>query len=124
MFYDDPRVLYISIHRYDSGSFFPCKPDANHTFVGSGSGAGYNINVPWDGPGMGDPEYSLAFFSLVLPVAYQFNPDLVFISAGFDAARGDPLGRCKISPEFYGFMAHQLKALANGKVIVVSKYDF
>ena len=69
---------------------------------------------------MGDPEYSLAFFSIILPVAYQFNPDLVLVSSGFDAARGDPLGRCKISPEFYGFMTHHLRALANGKVIVVS----
>ena len=67
---------------------------------------------------MGDPEYSLAFFSIILPVAYQFNPDLVLVSSGFDAARGDPLGRCKISPEFYGFMTHHLRALANGKVVV------
>ena len=82
--------------------------------------SGFNINIPWNGSGMGDPEYSLAFFSIILPVAYQFNPDLVLVSSGFDAARGDPLGRCKISPEFYGFMTHHLKALANGKVIVVS----
>ena len=68
---------------------------------------------------MGDPEYSLAFFSIILPVAYQFNPDLVLVSSGFDAARGDPLGGCKISPEFYGFMTHHLRALANGKVVVV-----
>jgi len=60
----------------------------------------------------------LAFFSIILPVAYQFNPDLILVSSGFDAARGDPLGRCKISPEFYGFMTHHLRALANGKVVV------
>lgn len=118
IFYDDPRVLYISIHRFDGGTFFPGKLDADHTFVGSGSGKGFNINIPWNGSGMGDPEYSMAFFALVLPIAYQFNPDLVLVSSGFDAARGDPLGRCKVSPEFYGFMTHHLKALANGKVIV------
>ncbi len=118
MFYDNPQVLYISLHRYDGGTFFPGKPDANHDFVGTGPGKGYNINIPWDDPGMGDPEYSLAFFGLIMPVAYQFNPDLVLVSSGFDAARGDPLGRCRISPEFYGFMTHHLRALANGKVIV------
>merc|ERR1712029_269844 len=67
---------------------------------------------------MGDSEYALAFYGVILPVAYQFDPDLVLISSGFDAARGDPLGGCKISPEFYGHMTHQLKSLADGKVIV------
>lgn len=118
MFYDDPRVLYISIHRYDNGFFFPCKEDANYDYIGSGHGKGYNINIPWNGSGMGDPEYAMAFFNIVLPVAYQFNPDLVLVSSGFDAARGDPLGRCKISPEFYGHMTNHLKALANGKIVV------
>lgn len=58
---------------------------------------------------MGDPEYALAFYNIILPVAYQFNPDLVLVSSGFDAARGDPLGRCKVSPEFYGHMTNHLK---------------
>ena len=40
MFYDDPRVLYISIHRYDNGFFFPCKEDANYDYIGSGHGKG------------------------------------------------------------------------------------
>lgn len=67
---------------------------------------------------MGDPEYVLAMFNIVLPVAYQFNPDLVLVSAGFDAARGDPLGGCKVSPEMYGHMTHHLMNLARGRVIV------
>ena len=109
MFYNDPRVLYISIHRFDGGTFFPGKDDADHDRVGEGAGKGYNINVAWNGSGMGDPEYALAFYNLILPVAYQFNPDLVLVSSGFDAARGDPLGRCKVSPEFYGHMTNHLK---------------
>ena len=71
MFYNDPRVLYISVHRYDSGTFFPGKPDANYDFVGSGAGEGFNVNIPWSGPGMGDPEYSMALFNVILPIAYQ-----------------------------------------------------
>lgn len=42
--------------------------------------------------GMGDPEYVAAFQQVVLPIAYQFNPELVLVSAGFDACIGDPLG--------------------------------
>ena len=95
IFYDDPNVLYISIHRYDNGTFFPGRPDAGADFVGSERGEGFNVNIPWNGSGMGDTEYALAFYNIVLPIAYEFNPDLVLVSAGFDAARGDPLGRCK-----------------------------
>lgn len=118
MFYDDPRVLYVSMHRYDGGTFFPGKPDANYDHVGSGRGQGFNVNIPWNASGMGDTEYTLAFFSVVMPVAYQFDPELVLVSAGFDAARGDPLGRCKVSPEMFGHMTHQLMSLANGNVIL------
>lgn len=46
----------------------------------------------WFQSGMGDAEYLAAFTQVVLPVAYQFNPQLVLVAAGFDAGRGDPLG--------------------------------
>ena len=69
-------------------------------------------------PGVGDTEYALAFYNVVLPVAYSFDPQLVLVSAGFDAARGDPLGRCKLSPEMYFHMTHLLTGLAEGNVIV------
>ena len=95
IFYASPNVLYISLHRYDHGTFFPGRPDAGSNFVGSGKGEGFNVNIPWNGSGMGDTEYALAFYNIVLPIAYEFNPDLVLVSAGFDAARGDPLGKCK-----------------------------
>jgi len=48
LFESDPRVLYISIHRYDNGSFFPGSTDANYTIVGTGKGEGYNVNIPWN----------------------------------------------------------------------------
>ena len=73
MFYNDPRVLYISLHRYDHGTFFPGKPDANFDFTGCGSGEGFNINIPWNAAGMGDAEYSMALFNVILPIAYQVN---------------------------------------------------
>lgn len=48
LFESDPRVLYISIHRYDNGSFFPGSTDANYSVVGTGKGEGYNVNIPWN----------------------------------------------------------------------------
>jgi len=118
MFYDNPNVLYISLHRYDYGAFFPQSSDANYDMVGEGAGKGFNVNIPWNGRKFGDSEYLLGFNNVVLPIAYEFQPQLVLISAGFDAAEGDPLGGYKVSPAMYGFMTHQLAALAEGRVVV------
>ncbi|KAM4020629.1 protein deacetylase HDAC6 [Anomaloglossus baeobatrachus] len=119
IFQEDPSVLYVSLHRYDDGLFFPCSEDAAHDKVGSGPGEGYNVNIPWNGGKMGDVEYLLAFHRIVMPVAYEFSPHLVLVSAGFDAARGDPLGGCRVSPEGYAHMTHLLMGLAGGKVVLV-----
>ncbi|XP_059483409.1 histone deacetylase 6 isoform X2 [Neocloeon triangulifer] len=124
MFKKDPRVLYVSMHRYDNGTFFPANIStqeaeaANADYVGSGLGEGYCVNVPWNKKGMGDAEYLAAFLQVVLPISYQFNPQLVLISAGFDAAIDDPLGGCKVSPEMYGLMTRWLQGLAGGKVVM------
>uniref|UniRef100_A0A8C8SWZ3 Protein deacetylase HDAC6 n=1 Tax=Pelusios castaneus TaxID=367368 RepID=A0A8C8SWZ3_9SAUR len=119
MFEEDPSVLYVSLHRYDHGSFFPSSEDADADRVGQGPGRGFTLNVPWNGPRMGDSEYLAAFHRLILPVAYQFDPELVLVSAGFDAARGDPLGGCLVSPECYAHMTHLLLGLATGRVVLV-----
>ncbi|XP_033029881.1 histone deacetylase 6 isoform X3 [Lacerta agilis] len=119
MFEDDPSVLYVSLHRYDNGTFFPTSEDADYDRVGLGPGEGFTLNVPWNCPRMGDPEYLAAFHQIVMPVSYEFNPELVLVSAGFDAARGDPLGGCLVTPECYAHMTHLLLGLAGGKVVVV-----
>lgn len=108
----------MSIHRYDYGHFFPRSQDANYDVVGEGNGIGFNVNIPWNAKGMGDMEYIAAFQRVIMPIAYEFAPELVLISAGFDAALGDPLGGCKVTPEAYGYFTHWLSALANGRVIV------
>ena len=118
MFYNDSRVLYISLHRYDNGSFFPGSDDAGADKVGEGAGEGFNINIPFNRGRMGDSEYCLAFQQIVLPVGYEFNPDLVLVSAGFDAAAGDPLGGYRVTPAMYGHMTSQLGLLAGGRVLV------
>ncbi|XP_011496681.1 PREDICTED: histone deacetylase 4 [Ceratosolen solmsi marchali] len=121
MFYDDPRVLYLSIHRHDDGNFFP--GTGGPTECGAGEGLGYNVNVAWSGglnPPMGDAEYLAAFRSVVMPVAKDFDPDLVLVSAGFDAASGHPapLGGYKVSPACFGRMTQMLAGLANGKLVL------
>jgi len=118
MFYNDNRVLYMSLHRYDHGTFFPGKEDANYDMVGEGAGKGFNVNIPWNGRKLGDSEYLLGFHNIVLPIAYEFQPQLILVSAGFDAAVGDPLGGYKVTPAMYGYMTHQLAALAEGRVVV------
>ncbi|XP_018917401.2 histone deacetylase 6 isoform X2 [Bemisia tabaci] len=118
IFEADPQVLYISLHRYDNGSFFPHSTDAAHTVVGEGKGRGFNVNIPWNKRGIGNAEYIAAFHQIVLPIAYQFNPELIIVSAGFDAAIGDPLGGYKVTPEAYGHFTHWLSSLANGRVIL------
>ncbi|KAG7171304.1 histone deacetylase 6-like [Homarus americanus] len=117
-FESDPHVLYISIHRYDQGLFFPSSEDANYDRVGTGAGEGYNVNIPWNKSGLGDAEYISAMLQVVLPIAYQYDPQLVLVSAGFDAARGDPLGGCRVTPECYGHMTRLLSSLAGGRIVL------
>ncbi|KAF2280344.1 putative histone deacetylase [Westerdykella ornata] len=117
-FYDDPNVLYISLHVYRNGQFYPCLPDGNLTYCGEGAGLGKNVNIPWPAHGMGDAEYLYAFQEVVMPIATEFDPDLVIISAGFDAAEGDELGGCHVTPACYAHMTHMLMRLAKGKIAV------
>ncbi|KAH7108352.1 hypothetical protein BKA62DRAFT_18946 [Auriculariales sp. MPI-PUGE-AT-0066] len=118
-FWDDPSVLYMSIHRYDGGSFYPGGSFGSLEMCGDGPGLGFSVNVPWPEAGMGDADYLYAFQNIIMPIAYEFAPDLVIISAGFDAAEGDPLGLCKVTPAGYAHMTYMLSSLANGKVCVV-----
>ncbi|XP_066529014.1 histone deacetylase 7 [Hoplias malabaricus] len=121
IFYSDPSVLYISLHRYDNGNFFP--GSGGPAEVGSGAGEGFNVNVAWTGglePPMGDAEYIAAFRTVVMPVAREFSPDLVLVSSGFDAAEGhtSPLGGYKVTAKCFGFLTRQLMALAGGRVVL------
>lgn len=72
-----PSVLYISLHRYEDGTFFPNSEDANYDKVGQGKGRGYNVNIPWSGGKMGDPEYMAAFHHIVMPIAREVKAHYV-----------------------------------------------
>jgi hypothetical protein len=118
MFWEDDSVLCFSVHRYDRGNFYPGGPEGDSTWVGEGDGRGYNINVPWPKSGAGDLEYRAVVEELLQPIAKEYKPDLVLISAGFDAAQGDPLGGCHITPDCYHMMTKVCKELAHGKVVM------
>uniref|UniRef100_A0A674N491 Histone deacetylase n=1 Tax=Takifugu rubripes TaxID=31033 RepID=A0A674N491_TAKRU len=120
-FYDDPSVLYLSIHRYDDGNFFPGSgaPDE----VGSGPGVGFNVNVAFTGglePPMSDAEYLAAFRSVVMPIANEFAPDIVLVSSGFDAVEGHPppLGGYTLTAKCFGYLTRQLMTLAGGRLVL------
>jgi histone deacetylase 6 len=123
--YDDPNVLYISLHVHERGHFYPelsyrdkRGPYGDHLHCGEGPGLGKNVNIPWSKKGMGDADYIYAFQQVVMPIATEFDPDLVIIAAGFDAAEGDMLGGCKVTPAGYAHMTHMLMSLAGGKLAV------
>eukprot|EP00245_Coleochaete_scutata_P014866 TRINITY_DN6433_c0_g2_i1.p1 TRINITY_DN6433_c0_g2~~TRINITY_DN6433_c0_g2_i1.p1 ORF type:complete len:681 (+),score=171.23 TRINITY_DN6433_c0_g2_i1:191-2233(+) len=117
IFENDPSVLYISTHRYEQGQFYP--GTGGMLEVGSGSGEGFSVNIPWKCGGVGDEDYMAAFQYVVLPISRQFAPDLIIISAGFDAAAGDPLGACEVTPAGYAHMTSMLMSVTQGRVLVV-----
>ncbi|KAJ5318145.1 hypothetical protein PENANT_c043G02693 [Penicillium antarcticum] len=117
-FYDDPNVLYISLHVHQDGRFYPGGPAGDWDQCGSGPGTGRNVNIPWPDQGMGDADYMFAFQEVVMPIAQEFDPDLVIVAAGFDAAAGDVLGGCFVSPSCYAQMTHMLMTLSHGKIAV------
>ncbi|RID76794.1 hypothetical protein BRARA_B03745 [Brassica rapa] len=118
MFWKDPRVLVFSVHRHDGGSFYPTGDDGDYDKVGEGAGEGFNINVPWEQGRCGDADYFAVWDHILIPVTKEFNPDLILVSAGFDAAIGDPLGGCLVTPGGYSVMLQKLMEFAQGKIVM------
>ncbi len=104
MFYDDPSVLYVSLHQ------FPFYPGTGATSeVGAGEGRGYTVNVPLSA-GADDAVYAAAFDRVIVPVAAEYDPDLVLISAGFDAHHRDPLASMELTAGGYSLLLDKLLA--------------
>ncbi|XP_057988375.1 histone deacetylase 5 isoform X2 [Hevea brasiliensis] len=118
MFWKDPRVLFFSVHRHEFGSFYPANDDGLYTMIGQGPGAGYNINVPWEHGRCGDADYLAVWDQILIPVAKEFDPDMIIVSAGFDAAVGDPLGGCRVTPYGYSVLLKKLMDFAHGKIVL------
>jgi acetoin utilization deacetylase AcuC-like enzyme len=97
MFYDDPSVLYLSVHR--APPFYPRTGSVDE--VGDGDGTGFTINVPLSA-GATDADYLEVFERIFAPVLEAFDPELLLLSAGFDAHAFDPLGGMCLSDELFG----------------------
>ncbi|XP_015708063.1 polyamine deacetylase HDAC10 isoform X3 [Coturnix japonica] len=119
IFEEDPSVLYFSWHRYEHQKFWPSLKESDYDAVGLGKGKGFNINLPWNKVGMGNSDYLAAFFHVLLPVAFEFDPELVLVSSGYDSGIGDPEGQMNATPEVFAHLTHFLMHLAHGKLCVI-----
>jgi acetoin utilization deacetylase AcuC-like enzyme len=109
MFYGDPNVLYVSLHQYP---YYPGTGAA--TEVGRHEGRGFTLNVPL-GAGATDADYDLVFRSAVVPALEAFAPDLLLISAGYDAHHRDPLAAMRVSTEGFAALVGHLWAIASAR---------
>lgn len=131
IFREDPNLLFISLHRFDRGCFYPGDSGA-HTNVGSGPAEGFQINVPWNTQNEkyrpydltpGSNEYIYIFERALYPIIKEFKPEFIFISAGFDSARGDPLGGMSVGPEGYHYITKKLMKVAPLIVVLEGGYN-
>jgi acetoin utilization deacetylase AcuC-like enzyme len=122
-FYDDPSVLFISSHQYP---YYPGTGAAGD--VGKGSGTGFTVNLPLSA-GATDADYEVAYSRIALPVLRQFQPELVLVSAGFDAHMDDPLAGMRLTSEYFGRLTRAVAdvadATAHGRLVAVTEggYD-
>jgi acetoin utilization deacetylase AcuC-like enzyme len=105
-FYTDPKVLYFSTHQYP---FYPGTGWMDE--IGSGEGKGATVNFPM-AAGWGDEEYLRAFKEVLVPLARRFQPQLILVSAGFDAHWADELAMMRASIKGFAQMVMILKELA------------
>lgn len=119
-FYDDPDVLFFSIHQ---DRLYPPESGSLEQH-GSGDGAGYTVNIPMP-PGSGDAAYLAAFDEIVLPIIDEFMPEMIFVSAGQDASIMDQLGRMCVTSEGYrrltGLMINRAERHAQGRLVVLQE---
>jgi acetoin utilization deacetylase AcuC-like enzyme len=100
-------LLFVSTHQ------FPFYPGTGHeSETGKGEGAGFTVNAPLPA-GCGDGDYAAVFAEAILPIADAYQPELVLISAGFDAHRADPLAEMTVSDEGFAALCGAVKAIAD-----------
>ena len=115
-FEEDPSILYFSTHQYPyypgSGAF---------SEAGIGRGEGFTVNVPLS-VGFGDSEYVAIFEKVLRPIAIDFNPEMILVSAGFDIHIDDPLGGMNVTPEGFAGLTRSVLEIADscceGRVVI------
>jgi len=105
-FYADPRVLFFSVHQS------PLYPGSGRTDeTGAGQGSGFTVNAPVP-PGCGDEEYAAIFHEILVPVASRFRPELIMVSAGYDAHWADPIATQQVTVSGFSNLVRILTRLA------------
>jgi acetoin utilization deacetylase AcuC-like enzyme len=123
MFYGDPSVLFISSHQYP---FYPGTGAATES--GREDGVGYTVNLPME-VGATDADFDLAYRDVVIPRLEEFRPELLLVSAGFDAHERDPLAGMRMTTDGYAQLTNRLIAAADkicaGRIVFVTEggYD-
>jgi len=134
MFYNDNRLLYVSLHRSDKLTFYPQKEIQQSQFIGEGEGKGFNVNVAWETglvvdefdrmsnkvSELGNVEYRYACDTLLFPIIEEYQPELIIVSCGFDSAIHDFLGWSNLTPMMYEYMTRRLGDICP-KLLVVQE---
>jgi acetoin utilization deacetylase AcuC-like enzyme len=122
-FYGDPSVLFISSHQFP---YYPGTGAASET--GTAAGRGFTVNLPLDA-GATDADYELVYERVAFPTLRQFNPDMILVSAGFDAHQRDPLAGMRLTTGQFGRLTASIVAIADelcdGRVVALTEggYD-
>jgi acetoin utilization deacetylase AcuC-like enzyme len=123
IFYEDPTVFFASSHQYP---FYPGTGASSER--GRGAGAGFTLNIPLDA-GAQDDEIEGKWAKQVIPAVRDFKPNLLMVSAGFDAHELDPLGQLRMTTGGFGRLTKALVSLADdvceGRMVLVTEggYD-
>jgi acetoin utilization deacetylase AcuC-like enzyme len=109
IFERDPRVLYLSSHAFP---FYP--GTGSLTELGEGEGKGFTVNLPMPA-GCGDAEYARVYREFVEPIGRAFDPELLLVSAGYDAGQHDPIAPMNVTPPGFAEISHACLASAQGR---------
>ncbi|MBI5904514.1 MAG: histone deacetylase [Deltaproteobacteria bacterium] len=119
VFLEDPSVFFFSVHEHPT---FLYPGTGRRWEIGKGKGEGTTLNAPM-APGAGDDEYRLTFEEMLTPAVERFRPEIILVSAGFDAHRDDPLADIQLSDEGFRFLTRRVAELSDaycgGRMVAV-----
>lgn len=115
MFYEDPDVMYISIHQ-EPRTLFPGKGNVEE--IGGGEGEGRNLCIPMP-PGSNSHDYRYILEKILGPVSQSFSPDFYLVDVGFDGHRDDPLSSIRLDDEFFTWIAVEMMDLARSLTLIL-----
>lgn len=115
LFYKSDQVLFVST--YNKSLKYPSTPSKEINQIGEGKGEGYNINIPLSNK-FKNADIQFVWNEFLLPIAKAYNPQIILVSAGFDAAIGDPVGRCCLSAKCYATLIQKLMEVGTGRMVL------